>query len=91
MFYYSNNPDLILWKHIVAHLLGVSLLAETLLNLPLSHPEVAVFYHLANMIGYLHIVVASLWELGDILPDQDMFFTVLLLSPLMAKLAYLLY
>ena len=91
IFYYSNNEDLIIWKHFMGHLLSISLVMEYIYMLPIVDHKVGIFYHYLNIIGWNHVIIASMWEILSMITDSDMFFMVCFISPFLCKIGYQLY
>ena len=72
--YYLNMGNVVLIKHVFAHILGITGLYDYFELIPFRDEFICNFYGCATCIYEYTMILFSFWELTEILPEYNLFF-----------------
>ncbi|CAK63494.1 unnamed protein product (macronuclear) [Paramecium tetraurelia] len=87
ILYYINFPGIDFAKHAFQQLLGMSLIYDILVNQPFGYSFEANFYSSATFTHQYFLILTSVWIFSPGLEDYFMFYTFLLIAPLLITLS----
>ncbi|CAD8126905.1 unnamed protein product [Paramecium sonneborni] len=87
ILYYINFPGIDFAKHAFQQLLAISLIYDIVVNQPFGYSFEANFYSSATFTHQYFIILTSIWIFSPGLDDYFMFYTFLLITPLLIILS----
>lgn len=86
--YYLNLENIALIKHITSHILGITSCFDIIVNIPFRNKNVMLVYGTATFTYEATMVLFSVWNLTDLLPEYNLFYYWCFLIPLNFGLMY---
>ena len=72
--YYLNLDNILLIKHMIAHILGFVALYDFFKYIPFRDEFICIFYGSSTIVYELSMILFSFWELTDLLLEYNLFF-----------------